>query len=256
MYGSTLNGTGIANISMRRDVARSIRLILPLTANSLVTSNIISPQIRVFSWMVDHASCPMPAMSLDQCDDLLVPGTTLICQITGPRRAASVVFRLFTIVVTAQSHGEAAGMAFREVSMGGIREVLRVWLVPAGVAVRYGPQERLRRVEGARSAQCLGNDGLMGRSPTQCVRRPGWSCAAWDAGVAGIHYPLTSRPGEKATARAIKQFRAAGELSLCSGTNATLKQLFYESTAETNRCFYGHFDHERIECTGAAHFSA
>lgn len=130
-------------------------------------------------------------------------------------------------------------MAFREVSMNKIREVLRVWLgvagLPAGcrtIAAHCGMDRKTvrRYVEaraGTRSARdddvSAIDDGLIG-AVADAVRpaRPDGHGAAWEQllGVANCSLP----PGNQvvlspwqATARAIhlviKQFRAAGELS-------------------------------------------
>lgn len=131
-------------------------------------------------------------------------------------------------------------MAFREVSMNKIREVLRVWLGVAGlpapgcrtIAAHCGMDRKtVRRY--VRPAQAPGlprdddvsaiDDGLIG-AVADAVRpaRPDGHGAAWEQllGVANCSLP----PGNQvvpspwqATARAIhlviKQFRAAGELS-------------------------------------------
>lgn len=131
-------------------------------------------------------------------------------------------------------------MAFREVSMNKIREVLRVWLGVAGLRPRGAARSPRIAVWTARRcgatwrpAQAPGlprdddvsaiDDGLIG-AVADAVRpaRPDGHGAAWEQllGVANCSLP----PGNQvvpspwqATARAIhlviKQFRAAGELS-------------------------------------------
>lgn len=131
-------------------------------------------------------------------------------------------------------------MAFREVSMNKIREVLRVWLGVAGlpapgcrtIAAHCGMDRKtVRRYVEAAQAPGLPrdddvsaiDDGLIG-AVADAVRpaRPDGHGAAWEQllGVANCSLP----PGNQvvpspwqATARAIhlviKQFRAAGELS-------------------------------------------
>ena len=71
----------------------------------------------------------------------------LDCQLWDHRRVASVVSSFVRLVAVTVRVTEAAGMAFQEVSVNEIREVLRVWLVIAGAglphdrrALRRGPQ--------------------------------------------------------------------------------------------------------------------
>jgi hypothetical protein len=57
----------------------------------------------------------------------------LDCQLWDHRRVASVVPSFVRSIAVTVQVTEAAGMAFREVSVNEIREVLRVWLGVAGL---------------------------------------------------------------------------------------------------------------------------